>query len=115
DLAGHQSGLRTGDAAAGGAVDWAAARRRPDAETDLFSRLGLTYLGPIDGHDLAALAQAFHEAREAAEDPARAGVVVHVVTRKGAGFERAEADALDHWHATGPLALDASARPAVPV
>ena len=114
-LAGHLRDLRTGGAAAGGEVDGAAARRRPDAETDLFSRLGLTYLGPIDGHDLAALAQAFHEAREAAEDPARAGVVVHVVTRKGAGFERAEADAMDHWHATGPFALEASAGPDDPV
>src|SRR5699024_11669122 len=91
-LAGPLRGLRAVGRAAGGEVDGAADRRRPDAETDLFSRLGLTYLGPIDGHDLAALAQAFHEAREAAEDPARAGVVVHVVTRKGAGFERAEAD-----------------------
>ena len=68
--------------------------------------LGLTYIGPIDGHDHAALAEALRHARRAAEDPALAGVVLHVVTRKGAGFARAESDALDRWHSTGPFALD---------
>ncbi|MGP5306093.1 1-deoxy-D-xylulose-5-phosphate synthase [Brachybacterium alimentarium] len=74
--------------------------------TDLFSALGLTYIGPIDGHDHAALAEALRHARRAAEDPALAGVVLHVVTRKGAGFARAESDALDRWHSTGPFTLD---------
>ncbi|MCT2177355.1 1-deoxy-D-xylulose-5-phosphate synthase [Brachybacterium muris] len=73
---------------------------------DLFTAIGLTYLGPIDGHDHAALADALARAREAAEDPARSGVVVHVVTRKGAGYARAEADVMDHWHATGPFEIE---------
>jgi len=73
---------------------------------DLFTALGLTYLGPVDGHDLDALAEAAAAAREAAEDPSRSGVVLHVITRKGAGFARAESDAVDHWHATGPFALE---------
>src|SRR5699024_12614427 len=76
---------------------------------------GVVYLGPTDGHAPAAFAPAFPVAREAAEYPARAGVVFHVVTRTGAGFERAEADAMDHWHATGPFALEASAGPDDPV
>ncbi|MBB5831591.1 1-deoxy-D-xylulose-5-phosphate synthase [Brachybacterium aquaticum] len=76
------------------------------AGEDVFTGLGLTYLGPIDGHDHGALASAMHRARAAAEDPDSSGVVVHVLTRKGAGFARAEADAVDHWHATGPFSLE---------
>lgn len=88
-IAEHLSELRAGRIAAG---------------EDLFSTLGLTYLGPVDGHDLDALADALAAARRAAEDPSGAGVLVHVLTRKGAGFARAEADTVDHWHATGPFA-----------
>lgn len=97
-LARHLEALRDGTVAAG---------------TDLFTSLGLTYLGPIDGHDEAALAPALEQAREAAEDPSRAGVVLHVVTRKGAGFARAEDDATDHWHATGPFDLEPAREPEV--
>ena len=93
-LAGHLRELRDGTRPAG---------------TDMFTALGLTYIGPVYGHDHEALAEALHTSRQAAEDPDRAGVVVHVVTRKGAGFERAEADAVDHWHATGPFELEVPA------
>lgn len=90
-LARHLAALRDGDVPAG---------------ADLFTALGLTYVGPVDGHDHEALAVALRQARRAAEDPSRPGVVVHVLTRKGAGFARAESDAVDQWHATGPFALD---------
>ncbi|QCR55015.1 1-deoxy-D-xylulose-5-phosphate synthase [Brachybacterium sp. SGAir0954] len=90
-LARHLASLRDGDVPAG---------------TDVFTALGLTYVGPVDGHDHEALAVALRQARRAAEDPSRPGVVVHVLTRKGAGFARAESDAVDQWHATGPFALD---------
>ncbi|WP_304502224.1 1-deoxy-D-xylulose-5-phosphate synthase [Brachybacterium sp. FME24] len=80
--------------------------RAVPAGTDVFTALGLTYLGPIDGHDHGALAEALVQARRAAEDPSRSGVVMHVVTRKGAGFARAEADARDHWHSTGPFEIE---------
>lgn len=97
-LAHHLEALREGVVAAG---------------ADVFTSLGLTYLGPIDGHDHVALAQALERAREAAEDPSRSGVVLHVVTRKGAGFSRAEDDATDHWHATGPFELEPASEPDV--
>lgn len=90
-LAHHLAALRAGEVPAG---------------LDVFTALGLTYLGPIDGHDHGALAEALRQARVAAEDPERAGVVLHVLTRKGLGFARAEADAVDHWHATGPFVLE---------
>lgn len=87
-MAGHLAALRRGDVPEG---------------TDMFTDMGLTYLGPVDGHDLDALATALRDARGVAEDPTTAGVVLHVLTRKGAGFERAEADVVDHWHSTGPF------------
>lgn len=90
-LARHLQDLRDGTVSAG---------------ADVFTALGLSYVGPIDGHDHAALAAALEHARIAADDPARSGVVVHVVTRKGAGFARAEADVMDHWHATGPFEIE---------
>ena len=83
------------------------------AGAEVFTSLGLTYLGPVDGHDHVALAQALELAREAAEDPSRSGVLLHVVTRKGAGFARAEDDATDHWHATGPFELEPAREPDV--
>jgi 1-deoxy-D-xylulose-5-phosphate synthase len=62
-----------------------------------FEALGLAYLGPVDGHDLAALVGALEALRDA-EGPA----VLHVLTRKGRGFAPAEADPY-RWHATTPF------------
>src|SRR5699024_3297863 len=50
-------------------------------------------------------ADALSTSRHAAEDPAGSGVVIHVVTRKGAGYDRAAADAVDHWHASVPFEI----------
>ncbi len=60
--------------------------------------LGLRYLGPVDGHDLAALVPALEALRDAPPGPA----VLHVRTRKGRGFAPAEADPY-RWHATVPF------------
>ena len=63
------------------------------AEANLFEIMGFDYLGPVDGHDFAALEQALHTAR------ARAGpVMVHCITRKGCGYEPAETDDADCLH-----------------
>jgi len=61
---------------------------------DYFEALGLRYLGPVDGHDLAALVPALAELRAAAGP-----CVLHVRTRKGRGFAPAEGDPFG-WHAT---------------
>lgn len=52
-----------------------------------FERFGLRYIGPIDGHDLAKLKDAFTVAKED-----KRSVVVHVATKKGKGYEPAERD-----------------------
>ena len=51
----------------------------------LFEDMGLTYIGPIDGHDINQLLYAFNSASNA-----KGGVIVHVVTKKGKGYKLAE-------------------------
>jgi 1-deoxy-D-xylulose-5-phosphate synthase len=63
---------------------------------NLFTDLGLNYLGPVDGHDIPALETAFRRAAAL-----RRPVVVHVVTVKGKGYAPAEADQQDCLHAVG--------------
>ncbi|WP_433787435.1 1-deoxy-D-xylulose-5-phosphate synthase [Actinomycetospora sp. CA-101289] len=64
----------------------------------LFADLGLKYLGPVDGHDVAEMEHALRRARDFGGP-----VVVHAVTAKGRGFAPAEADEADLMHSTGVL------------
>lgn len=64
----------------------------------LFEDLGLKYLGPVDGHDVAAVESALRRARGLGQP-----VIVHVVTRKGFGYAPAEADDTDCLHGPGPF------------
>ena len=66
---------------------------------ELFSDLGLTYVGPVDGHDIAAVESALRRARRAGRP-----VVVHAVTRKGNGYPPAENDVAEQMHS--PAAFD---------
>src|SRR3954452_20787008 len=59
--------------------------------------MGFSYLGPLDGHDVAALEAALRALRSA-QRPA----LLHAVTQKGKGFPAAEADAMTRGHAMGP-------------
>ena len=51
----------------------------------LFENMGITYLGPVDGHDVKALARALKEAKKLDH-----AVLVLVITKKGKGYEPAE-------------------------
>ncbi|MCA9664477.1 MAG: 1-deoxy-D-xylulose-5-phosphate synthase [Myxococcales bacterium] len=53
----------------------------------LFESMGFAYLGPVDGHDIAALVRAFEQAKTF-DTP----VVVHALTRKGEGVPDVDAD-----------------------
>ena len=64
----------------------------------LFTDLGLKYLGPIDGHDEAAVESALRHARGFGGP-----VIVHVVTRKGKGYGPAENDEAEQMHACGVI------------
>ncbi|MBA4370796.1 MAG: 1-deoxy-D-xylulose-5-phosphate synthase [Coriobacteriaceae bacterium] len=66
----------------------------------LFEELGLKYIGPIDGHDVAMVQTAVESAKEAAGP-----VIIHAVTRKGAGYTHAEDDA-ESFHGVGPFSVE---------
>ena len=53
----------------------------------MFENMGLTYLGPVDGHNMPGLISLLRSARDMKEP-----VLVHVVTKKGCGYPFAEAD-----------------------
>jgi len=63
----------------------------------IFQELGFRYVGPVDGHNLDQLVQAFQGVREMHEP-----VLVHVLTRKGRGYQPAEEDPW-RWHAASPF------------
>lgn len=63
----------------------------------LFEDMGITYLGPIPGHDISLLCRALREAKKV-EGP----VLLHVLTRKGKGYEPAEQEPA-RFHGTGPF------------
>ncbi|WP_042355099.1 1-deoxy-D-xylulose-5-phosphate synthase [Bacillus rubiinfantis] len=66
-----------------------------------FEELGFTYLGPIDGHNFEALFENLTYAKKT-EGP----VIVHVITKKGKGYQPAETDKTGTWHGTGPYKID---------
>lgn len=53
----------------------------------IFENMGLTYMGPADGHDLPGIIHLLQTARDMQEP-----VLVHIVTRKGNGYRPAEED-----------------------
>lgn len=63
----------------------------------LFENMGLTYLGPVDGHNMRQMMKLFNEAKRV-EGP----VVVHVLTEKGRGYAPACTHP-DRFHGTGPF------------
>jgi 1-deoxy-D-xylulose-5-phosphate synthase len=68
------------------------------APQGMFSDLGLKYVGPIDGHDIAAVEQALLQARQYGGP-----VLVHCLTRKGNGFKAAEDNDEDRFHTVGKI------------
>jgi 1-deoxy-D-xylulose-5-phosphate synthase len=67
-----------------------------DRPASLFESLGMTYLGPIDGHDLDQLVPELERIRDHEDGP----VLLHVVTQKGKGYHPAASSA-DKGHAVG--------------
>ena len=65
---------------------------------DMFSDLGLKYIGPVDGHDFRSLENSLRHAREFGGP-----VIVHAITNKGRGYAPAEANEDDLMHATGVI------------
>ena len=66
-----------------------------------WEELGFTYMGPVDGHDIAELEAAFNRAKGYDKRP----LLVHVVTIKGKGYSPAEDDAVG-YHGLSPNSTD---------
>lgn len=64
----------------------------------IFDEFGFAYYGPIDGHDMKALLK-FLKLVKNKNKPC----VLHVVTKKGKGYEPAENDAVGKWHGVSPF------------
>ncbi len=71
------------------------------APQGLFEDLGLKYVGPVDGHDRAALEHVLAQARRF-----NGPVIVHAITRKGFGYDAAETHEADQFHSPGPFDVD---------
>lgn len=72
--------------------DWV---RRVLIPTTIFENMGLTYFGPVDGHDLPSLISVLQSAKEVGRP-----VLVHVLTRKGMGYAPAE-ESPSQFHGIG--------------
>ncbi len=65
-----------------------------------FEQFGLSYIGPIDGHDLKKMIAVFQEIKDL-EMP----VIIHLYTKKGQGVKRAESDPIN-YHGAKPYDLE---------
>ncbi len=63
----------------------------------LFEDLGFRYVGPVDGHDVHGMIETFENIKDL-----KGPTLLHVVTRKGKGYEVAEEKA-DVWHGAKPF------------
>ncbi len=66
----------------------------------LFENMGLTYLGPVDGHDIQKLVKSLSQAARV-----NGPVVVHVITKKGKGYAPAERHPA-RFHGTGAFEIE---------
>ncbi|MDD9149307.1 MULTISPECIES: 1-deoxy-D-xylulose-5-phosphate synthase [unclassified Sporolactobacillus] len=69
-----------------------------------FEELGITYMGPVDGHNINALIDNLNFAKKR-----KGPVLIHVLTQKGKGYKPAEMDAVGTWHGPGPYKIESGA------
>ena len=65
-----------------------------------FENMGITYLGPVDGHNIEQLIRTFHDAKRI-----RHAVLIHVCTQKGKGYAPAERHP-SRFHGAEPFIID---------
>ena len=68
---------------------------------NIFTKLGFTYIGPIDGHNIKSIERALRRAKNT-----KNSVVIQAVTIKGKGYKQAEEDETGFWHGTGPFDVE---------
>lgn len=67
-------------------------------DAGVFDYLGIKYIGPVDGHNIADLEEALTLAKNFGGP-----IVVHAITEKGRGYEPAEENIADHFHTIGRI------------
>ncbi|MGN0997663.1 MAG: 1-deoxy-D-xylulose-5-phosphate synthase [Candidatus Ventricola sp.] len=70
-------------------------------EGELFEALGFRYLGPFDGHNIDELTHVFEEAKQVTDTP----VLIHVITKKGYGYDLAERQP-EKFHGVAPFRVE---------
>ena len=70
-------------------------------EGEMFEAIGFRYLGPFDGHNIEEMTRVFEEAKQISDTP----VLIHVVTRKGNGYELAERQP-EKFHGVAPFRVE---------
>ncbi len=68
---------------------------------NIFDNMGLSYIGPVDGHDIKHLEKAIQKAKRFDNS-----VVVHIKTIKGKGYKYAENDDSGSWHGVGKFDIE---------
>jgi 1-deoxy-D-xylulose-5-phosphate synthase len=71
---------------------------RVTGNEQLYSNLDIKYIGPVNGHDVAAMEEALRQAKNYG-----APVIVHAITQKGRGYQPALDDEADQFHAVGQI------------
>ncbi|MBP3655329.1 MAG: 1-deoxy-D-xylulose-5-phosphate synthase [Clostridia bacterium] len=70
-------------------------------EGAMFEALGFRYLGPFDGHSVEEMTHVFEEAKQVTDMP----VLIHVITRKGNGYDLAERQP-EKFHGVAPFRVE---------
>lgn len=76
------------------------AKSRIETPGIVFEKLGINYTGPVDGHDVGAVIDAFNKVKNQ-----KGPQLVHVITQKGKGYAPAEADAVK-YHGVGAFTVE---------
>ncbi len=69
-----------------------------------FEEMGITYLGPVNGHNIEQLRRVFYDAKKV-----KGAVVVHVITKKGRGYSLAEKNPAK-YHGIEPFDIETGER-----
>ena len=77
----------------------------PFKRKNLVRRLGLFFIGKIDGHDINQLEHAFKLASNVEKS-----VLIHITTTKGKGYKYAEDDEIGSWHGVSPFDIETGKR-----
>jgi 1-deoxy-D-xylulose-5-phosphate synthase len=77
----------------------------------IFEEFGFDYYGPIDGHDIDALVATLENINKLAKT--EGPQFLHIVTKKGKGYDRAEADPIA-YHGPSPFDIEAGIQPSKP-